>query len=66
MVHAVENERADDAGGDGRIRLAKLNSRTGKKTIFFPLQFTTSRIGSLTRLVHILLKVLTIQTDRKT
>ena len=52
-----KNEQAD-AERDGRTRVAKPNSqaRTG----------TTSRIGNLTRLVHTLLYVMTIDTHKHT
>ena len=50
----VENEQ-DDAGRDGRTCLARPNyqARTGARKIsFFPVQWTTSRISSLTWLIH--------------
>ena len=57
----------DGAGRDGRTHFVRPNYQartgTGKKNIF-PLQLTTSRIGNLTRLIHTLLKVLTIHTYR--
>ena len=59
-----ENEQAD-AGQDGRIHLLRPNSqaRTGTgKCSCFPVQLTTSRIGNNTRLIHTLLKVLTMHT----
>ena len=67
LTLSVENERAD-AGLDGRTRLAGLNSqaRTGiGKQIFSLIHLTTSRIGHHSRLIHILLNVLTIHR-RKT
>ena len=60
---SVENEQAD-AGQDGRTRIARPNSQaqTGaRKYPFFPVQLTT-RIVNLTRLIHILLQVMTIHT----
>ena len=59
----LENEEAD-AGLDGRTRLARPNSqaRTGTQgNIVFPVQLTTRRVGNLTRLIHTLLYVMTIQ-----
>ena len=59
---SVENEQGD-AGRDGRARLAKpiSQARMGNREMFvFPIQLTTSRIGDHDRLVHNLLKVLTI------
>ena len=57
--HQIQSEYGDeqvDSGQDCRTRLARPNSqartRTGK--YFFPIQLTTSRIGSLTRLIHTL------------
>ena len=61
---SVENEKAD-AGRDGRTRLAIIDSqaRTGTgKNIIFLVQLTTSRIDNHARLIHTLLKVLTIHT----
>ena len=59
-----ENEQAD-AGRNGRTCLAGQNSQprteTGKLS-FSPVYLTTSRIGSLTRLIHTLLYVKTMQT----
>ena len=37
-----------------------LRRERGKEQIIFPVQLTTSSIGNLTRLIHTLLKVLTI------
>ena len=57
---SVENEQAD-AERDGQTRLARPNSqaRTGAgKYLFFLVHLTTSRIGNLTRLTHILLYVM--------
>ena len=39
-----------------------LRREQGQEKIFFPVQFTTSRIGSHARLIHSLLKALTIHT----
>ena len=39
-----------------------LRHARGKGNIFFPVQLTTMRIGSLTRLIHTLLYVMTIHT----
>ena len=61
---SVENEQAD-AGRDDRTRLARPNSQRrerGQGNLDFPVQLTTSRIGNHTRLIHTLLKVLTIHT----
>ena len=63
---SVENEQAD-AGRDGRTRLARQKSqaRTGKgKQIFSPIQLNTSSriVNHNIRLIHALLKVLTIHT----
>ena len=65
--HHIQPEYGDeqaDAGRDGWTRLAGPNSqaRTGTGKIIFPVQLTTSRIGNLTRLIHTLLYVMTIQT----
>ena len=59
---SIENEQAD-AERDGRTLLARLNSqaRTGTgKYLFFCVQLIRTRIGNLTRLIHILLYVMTI------
>ena len=63
-LSVVENEQAD-AGKGGRARLARLNSQARMGTwenSCFPVQPTTSRIGNHTRLIHALLKALTIHT----
>ena len=62
-LSVVENEQAD-AGQDGRARLARRNfyARTGTGKSCFSIQLTTTRIGSYTRLIHTLQKVLTIYT----
>ena len=59
-THQIQPEHGHeqaDAGRDCRTRLARLNyqARTGKS-----VQLTTSRIGNLTRLVLLLLYVMTI------
>ena len=54
-----------DAGRDCRTRLARPNfqARTGTgEGSFSPVQLTTSRIGSLTRLIRTLLDVMNIHT----
>ena len=60
----VENEQTN-AGQDSRACLAKLYSqartRTGKYSCF-TVQLTMSIIGNHTRLIHIMLKALTIHT----
>ena len=52
---SVEIEQAD-AGRDGRTRLAetKFSGANGDKEMLFifPVQLTTSRVGSLIRLIH--------------
>ena len=56
-----------DAGQDGLSpsRQIKFSGAYGDRGIlFFPVQLTTSRIGSLTRLIHALLYVITIYTYR--
>ena len=58
--HQIQPEYRDeqaDTGRDGSTRLARPNSqaRTGTGIYIFPVQLTTSRIGSLTRLIHTLL-----------
>ena len=61
---SVKNERAD-AGRDGRTRLARPSSQRAnedRENIIFPVQLTTSRIGNHARLIHTLLKVITIHT----
>ena len=66
--HQIQPEYGDgqaDAGQDCRTRLARPNSqartRTGKYS-FFPVQLSTSRIGTLTRLIHNLAICVTIHT----
>ena len=67
--HQIQPEYGDeqaDAGRDDRTRLARPNSqaRTGiKKKNIFPVQPVTSRLGNHNRLIHTLLKVLTIYTN---
>ena len=56
---SVENEQAD-AGRDGQTCLERPNSNGNREKFIFPVQLTTSRIGHHTRLIHTLLKVLTI------
>ena len=60
----VENEQAD-AGHGGRARFARLNfqarTRAGENSCL-PVELTTSMIGNYTRLIHTLLKALTIHT----
>ena len=58
--HHIQPEDGDehaDAGRDCRTRLARPMSQarmeTGKYS-FFPVQLTMSRVGDLTRLIHIL------------
>ena len=50
--------------GTGRLnpcRETKFSGTNGdRETFIFPVQLTTSRIGSLTRLIHSLLHVMTI------
>ena len=61
---SVKNQRAG-TGRDGRTCLAKVNSqvRRGQGKLFFPCSdTTTSKIGNHTRLVHTLLKGMTIHT----
>ena len=55
----IENDQAG-AGRDGKTRLPRPSqARTGTgKYSFFPFQLTTSRIGNLTRLIHILLFII--------
>ena len=44
-------------------REAKFSGANGDRGIFiFPVQLNTSRIGNLTRLIHILLYMMTIHT----
>ena len=65
--HQIQPEYEDeqaDAGRDCRTSLARPNSqvRAGLgKYYFFPVQLTTSRIGNFTRLIFLLLFVMTIQ-----
>ena len=62
---SVDEDEQADAEQDGRTRLARQNSQartgTGKNSCFL-VQLTTSRVGNHTRLIHTLLKVLTIHT----
>ena len=60
--YRMEDEQAD-VELDGRICLARPNfqARTGTGKYSFSAQLTTSRIGNLTRLIHTLLCVMTIQ-----
>ena len=56
-----------DAERDCRTRLAKPSKFPGanggcREILIFPLQLTTSRIGSLTRLIHTLAICVTIQS----
>ena len=64
--HQIQPEYGDeqaDAGQDGRTHLVRSNSQartwTGKCSCF-PVQLTTRCIGNNSRLIHTLLKVLTI------
>ena len=46
-------------------REIKLSGVNGDRDIFvFPAQLTTSRIGNLTRLIHALLNMMAIHTQR--
>ena len=61
---SVENKR-DDAG-TGRPNLSrepKFSGANGTGEKLFTVQLTTSRIGKHTRLIHILLQVLTMHTS---
>ena len=67
--HQIQPEYGDeqaDAGRDCRARLARPNSqartRTGEYGIIFPVQLTTCRTGSLTRLIHTLAICVTLHT----
>ena len=62
--HRIQPEYGDEQADPGRncrrTRLAKPNfqfssANADRELLFFPVQLTTSRIGSLTRLVHIIL-----------
>ena len=69
QVQPEKNEQAD-AGRDGRTYLARPSSQaqtgTGKKVkSFFTIQLTTSRISYHTRLVHAVLRVLTVQIPQQ-
>ena len=66
--HQIQPEYGDeqaDAGRDCRSRPARLNSQArtivDRKTLIFPFQLTTSRIGNLTRLIHIVAICVTIR-----
>ena len=52
--------------GTGRPNLSRETKFAGangdREILIFPAQLTTSRIGNLTRLIHTLLYVMTIQT----
>ena len=59
--HYIQPEYGDeqaDAGRDCRTRLAGPNSQARRG--HFPVQLTTSRIGSLTRLIHTLAICVTV------
>ena len=67
--HQIQPENGDeqaDAGRDCRTRLAGPNSQArtnaDREIFVFPVQLTTSRIGNLTRLIHILVIFVTIHT----
>ena len=52
-----------DGTADNLSRKTKFSGANGDREMFiFPVQLTTSRIGNLTRLIHTLLYVFTIQT----
>ena len=55
----MENEQAD-AGRDLSREIKFSGANGDKKNDIFPVQLTISRIGNLTRLIHTLLKVLTV------
>ena len=73
FILSMENKRGD-VGRNGRTHLARPNyqARTETGKFFFPVQLadheyflfqlTTSRIGNLTRLIHTMLCLMTIQT----
>ena len=58
--HQIQPEYGDeqaDAGRDCRTRFARpifQGANADREILFFPVQLTTSRIGSLTRLIHTL------------
>ena len=66
--HQIQSEYRDEQAecGTGRLNLSretKFSGTYGDRGIFiFPAQLTTSRIGSLTRLIHTLLYVMAIHT----
>ena len=73
--HQIQPEYGDkqaDAGRDGRLtrdgtaepvsRDQILGHARGQGNIIFPIQLTTSRMDNLTRLIHTLLYVMTINT----
>ena len=66
--HQSQPEYGDeqaDVGRDCRTRFARPNSRAlmgTRKYSIFPAQLTTSSIGDLVRLIHILALCLTIQS----
>ena len=62
---SVGEDEHGDAGQDGRTHLVRPNSQARmwtRKCSCFPVQLTTSNIGNNNRLIHFLLKVLTIRT----
>ena len=57
MSRPTRDRTAEPISRDQILRHAR-----GQESIIFPVQLTTSRIGSLTRLIHTLLYVMTIHT----
>ena len=57
MSRLTRDGTAEPVSRDQILRHAR-----GQGNIIFPVQLTTSRIGSLTRLIHTLLYVMTIHT----
>ena len=63
--HQIQLEDGDeqaDAGRDCRTRLGTKFSGANRKKNNFPGQLATSRIGNFTRLVFLLIYVMTIHT----
>ena len=65
--HRIQPEYRDEQADAGRYyqtRLARLNSQARTETqrgiFIFPVQLTTSRIGNLTRLIPLLLYMMTV------
>ena len=48
--------------GNPSLEIKFSGANGDRQNIIFPIQLTTSRIGNLTRLIHTMLKVLTIHT----